>query len=636
MVEYRNYQQKCNENNLKLLLSDGYTSVMDELATGLGKGLMLTKDIENLLVYMQGKILVLVHKRELIKQLYEDITSVITHAKVVVEQADRIELQTTSNFDIAICSIQTLQSRPEVLSGIDWKAIVIDETHRAMADGYQQILNVCGFDLNSPQTSPKLLGYTATGYRADKQSLDSIYQTVGFKRDALWGMDQGWLVPIRAKRVSMMELSGTKLQNSIVSNNKLQHVYNSFIDMSCDSTGKVIHPSMFMVGSVDEGRELAKLFNSNGYDFPMVDYNMSDSNRTAATEGFKNGALNGILGYNIFIEGYNAPRASRLYWLRNTGSPVTFVQGLGRITRPVINDKDIFSQFNTSTDKEVRRFIIKNSSKPESYFIDFSDETSKFNGVTIGKIFGLNKAFDFEENVLHEVISDMTEIAEQYQVIQTDLIENVSEIGKITEDVDIWRRAVTVNHDVPDNAGLVYIKIKDEWRFVFSDADIRWTLAIKQDSRGAWQSYIGQPETWKEWYWNNRAKTWAQKWYRGKAKPDTTKVSNIKGKPVPRYTKICGLPMQLLHTASTKEQIFYEVENYIYTNFHEDVWTMNHKNAPWRSKPVSDKQRAQLDKMRKKGIALPESIDRGTAFVLADLFYRGDLSVAKLKKTKKK
>lgn len=631
-MSYRPYQLECVDRTIESMRY--YRSVLNVLPTGSGKSWVIRRLIDDVKGYGCQYTLLMVHKLELVSQLAE--TLVDGGLKVVIEQAENIELQTNRNFDVAVCSIQTLLSRPEVLAGIPWGMVLIDETHRALADGYTAILDRIGA---GQPAGPYLVGFTATAFRGDSQPMTALYQTVAYKRDVLWGINEGWLVPIRAKRIARREVNEAgRLVTRVMEGEELyESTYDTYIEYCTDGQGVCTRPSLIMVGSIEEGRAVAEYFREHGTEAQMVDSLMDQKERFEHTRRFKAGKLDVLVSLNVITEGFDAPRASALFWLRSTSSAVIFVQALGRITRPVFTPEEM-EAFNAAPDAAIRRQLIAQSVKPDGIFFDATDDSSRYNLVTVGAVFGLRPDFDFDGELIADVVGEIDNLLDQYSVVSADAISCVDDIGLVLESAELWRQAVTPNVGVPTNAQFVYTHHRDAWLLTFpvqdrtQDVSIPHSLRIEEDARGGWTASIGQPEVWREWYWNSGKRQWAQKYHRGRTRPDTSKTIQMGARTMPRYTQLCGMPFQPIAVALTKEEIFGAAEAYVLEHYGgQKLLRLLDRNAPWRAGAPTDRQMRLLDQMRRKGIALPEFVNSGTASVLTDRYFLGLLEPVRLK-----
>jgi superfamily II DNA or RNA helicase len=647
---FRDYQLAVASTAVETLAQNPEACQLLVLPTGAGKSVTILKIVQDLLATHGGPLLIVVHKRELVFQLADTMKLAQTSqgpARVVVERGEQIGLQEAAGqYDIAVCSIQTLQKRPEVLDGEAFGTVFIDETHRALADGYAQILDRVGV---KHAGGPGLIGFTATDYRGDGQDLTQLFDVVSYKRDLVDFIRDAWLVPIKAQRIFTREIDNDtgQVTDRVVSDDDLyERVFDTFVEhcMTRHKVPRVSRPTLMMVQNVPQGIELEAYLRGRGVDARMVYSDMPDAERDGAVQAFRDGELDVLLGFNILIEGFDAPRASALFWLRNTASPVIFMQALGRVTRPFFTDPEAFDEFNASTSRERRAELLKKSAKRDALFFDFVDATSRYDVRTLGEALGVSHDFDFEGEDVVEVADQINAVLDAYSVLDPEQIHNVTEIARVTEDAELWRQAVTPGSGVPTNAqmGGYARRGPHEWVTFFSemDSDVTWALQIKRDARGEYIASIGQPEVWKMWYYNPRIQSYGLKFYQGQGRPPQDETVTVfeygKREVRPRYVRISGLPYQPIAQHTDLAEIFFEAEMYVYENFSAQLWKFKHKDAAWRSRPIGPRLAKGLVKMRKKGIPLPEDLDNGTAADLYKLFLLGLLKPPKLAKKRKR
>lgn len=627
----RDYQIEAHERSFAELEAVQRTLLV--YPTGAGKGFIIALLILQALRRQKQPVLLTVHKIDLVKQLFEELTELLPDVSIAVEQGENTDLTDGQAFDVAICSIQTLQKRPQAVAGIPFELILTDETHRALAEGYLELYENLGC---FHEQGPKLIGLTATAYRGDGQSLAKVFQSVAVRKDIIWGIKEAWLCPLRAKSVKIELADGD--DREILREEMQKRFMETFLKELAVSDGSpggysAKYPTLVMVPSVPEGRELERLLRSRGINARMVDSKMDQELRWQYMRDFKEQRLEVLLGFNLFVEGYNAPRAAVLCMLRNTESPTTFMQAIGRILRPYISDQALFKTYNASTDPEERHSMIETSDKPFAMLYDFTPVSSKYKPMTIGRLHGLHPEFDFEGEDIVEKLDEIDELRETCPVISSDNLRSAREIGIVLEDMNFFQEAITPNLGVPPNAGLTYAKQGDLWRLHFTEQkyskaakqeeSITWVIKITQDARGEWQAFVEQPEQYRVWYWNGKRYT-----RRGLRRKETAKPNEkikIRGKTLPKYEKIAGMAPRFLCSAETKSQIFYLAENWVY-QFFPKAYRLAQKDNPWRTDDPSPGQRKLLKKMLKDGIPLPETINKGTASLMIDLWTTGALN----------
>lgn len=121
-IKLRNYQEEC----INLINSLEGGRYLIQMATGLGKTVVFTN------IERKGKVLVLAHREELIRQpiKYYD-------CEVGIEQGEN----TSNGEEVVIASVQSLINRLPKFSQDEFDTIIIDECHHSAAKSYRKILD---------------------------------------------------------------------------------------------------------------------------------------------------------------------------------------------------------------------------------------------------------------------------------------------------------------------------------------------------------------------------------------------------------------------------------------------------------------------------------------------------------------
>lgn len=174
----RDYQEECIEE----IVRRGAGRHLVHMATGLGKTVTFSS------IPRTGRTLILSHRMELVEQprKYYDCS-------FGVEAAERY----ATDEEVVSASVQTLRldKRLHRFSPGEFDTIITDEAHHAVADSYRKI-----YDYFKPRVH---IGFSATPNRGDKVRLDGVFDDIIFSRSLVWGIEEGWLCDIDAKRVEM-------------------------------------------------------------------------------------------------------------------------------------------------------------------------------------------------------------------------------------------------------------------------------------------------------------------------------------------------------------------------------------------------------------------------------------------------
>ncbi|KAI8979087.1 P-loop containing nucleoside triphosphate hydrolase protein [Mycotypha africana] len=251
----RPYQKDCIETTLREF-ENGCNKQIVSLPVGSGKTVVMSNLIPKIPcpTPKATKVLLLAHRTELLDQAYNQITRYNPNLNVQIEQGKR--KADIDSADVIIASVPTLGRKPtekslkgstrlERFQPDQFKAILIDEAHHAVADTYTYILDYFGVsnkprggdnDLhqktedarkeladitnvsdNTTQQNTDLLlwGCTATAKRHDGLALKAVFDKITFHIGFMEMIEQGYLCPMRVTTVdTQVDLTQVKLSSS--------------------------------------------------------------------------------------------------------------------------------------------------------------------------------------------------------------------------------------------------------------------------------------------------------------------------------------------------------------------------------------------------------------------------------------
>ena len=163
-----------------------HRSTLAVMATGLGKTVLFCV----LAKLWPGRVLILAHRKELIQQAWGKVTE-LTGERVGIEKAH----EHSYGARIVVGSVQTLKEhRLRGISAPPFDLIIVDEAHHCTAKSYRKIL--------AAFPAAKVLGVTATPKRGDNKAMGRVFDShAGEALDMLWGIENGWLTPLRVHSI---------------------------------------------------------------------------------------------------------------------------------------------------------------------------------------------------------------------------------------------------------------------------------------------------------------------------------------------------------------------------------------------------------------------------------------------------
>lgn len=420
-------------------------STLINLATGLGKSICFAETMRRWDVAEQGKILLIAHRTELIFQA-------VGHAKRAgltcgIEMAGR---WAKGKEDVIVASVQSLNASQKCglcfgegcdmcsngkvkrftrFNPRDFGLVTIDEAHHAVATGYRNVLTWFGSNPNQ-----KTLLVTATPKRQDKIGMHNVCDSVAYEMDLKTGIDEGWLVPIRQKFVTVEGLDISKVKTS---KGDLQQgqVEQAFLGLDEDEERMlhaIVKPTLMeadgrktivFASGKEHANKLAACFNANGVEAGVVTDDTDLAIRAELVERYSNGDLQVLVNCMCFTEGFDAPKTSIIANCRPTKSEALYLQIIGRGTRPLAGIVD-----GPETADERRQAIAK-SDKSHCVVLDFCGNSGEHKLVSVADVLAGEHVDPID---LAQAIAIAKEDGET--VDTAELIEKVKQARKEAED----------------------------------------------------------------------------------------------------------------------------------------------------------------------------------------------------------
>ena len=410
-------------------------STMLNMATGLGKSVCFAETMRRWDIVTQGKILLIAHRKELILQAigHAQRAGLISGMEMAGKHADGTE-------DVVVASVQTLNATRKCgvcfgegcdecfngkvkrftrLNPRDFGLIVCDEFHHFTAVSNRNVLKWF-----SQNPNMKLLGVTATPKRADKQGLHNVCKSVAFTMELREAIDEGWLVPIRQKFVTVegLDISRVKVVAGKLNEGQVEAAFLGTEEDEERLLHSIVKPTIeesagrktivFAAGK-DHAIKLAACFAAHGVEAGVVVEDTDATERAQVVERYSNGSLQVIVNCLCLSEGFDAPATEVIANCRPTKSESLYLQILGRSTRPLPGVVD-----GPETAEE-RRAAIAASAKPAAIMLDFVGNSGDIKLISVADVLAGDKIdpIDLEEALRVAVKSgetvDIEELAEK-------------------------------------------------------------------------------------------------------------------------------------------------------------------------------------------------------------------------------
>ena len=278
------------------------------MMTGCGKTFTAKCIMENRL--REGPVLFLAHRDELIEQ-----------ARATFGDAGKVKGSETDIRPVTVGSVQTLMNRPRLA---DFKTVIVDEAHHAVADSYQRVFE--------QYPDSKVLGLTAT---PDRKGLGNVFEGIAYEYGLRRAVQDGYLSPIVARTIPI-DIDLTKVKTRVgdfevtglveALEPYLPEIAKSMAEYAMDRKTIVFLPLVRMA------QEFAEMLRGYGFDAQEVDGMSPD--RKEKLEWFANAGKGAVLtNASLLLEGYDCPDIDCVVMLRPTKIRSLYAQAVGRALR---------------------------------------------------------------------------------------------------------------------------------------------------------------------------------------------------------------------------------------------------------------------------------------------------------------
>jgi len=325
-VTLRPYQER-DVQRLRDAFRSGFKSPLYVLSTGGGKTVVFSH-ITSSAAARGNRVLILVHRAELLHQSSESLTSLggVEHGLIAPGH-------TMTDHAVQVASVQTLARRLGRIPTPD--LIVMDEAHHAGAETWSKILRA--------YPDARIIGVTATPCRLDGTGLGK--HVGGFFDTMIQGPSISDLIAGGFLCPPKVYAPPTGLDLKSVKSRYGDYV-KSELDAAVDKpkiTGSAVEhyrrlcpgtPAICFCVSVAHAEHVAAEFKSAGFRAASVDGSMHDGARKAAIRGLGTGSVQVLTSCDIVSEGTDIPVVGAAILLRPTQSLGLYLQQVGRALRP--------------------------------------------------------------------------------------------------------------------------------------------------------------------------------------------------------------------------------------------------------------------------------------------------------------
>jgi superfamily II DNA or RNA helicase len=353
-IVLRDYQQKAKAAAFDALRT--HNSCLLELATGLGKTALSAKIMEE----WDGRVMFLVHLEELLQNGKEEIEA-MTGEEVGIERAN----EHWEGQRICVASVHSISHKLSRFSKDDFSLIICDEFHFAASKQHRRVFEYF---------NAKLIGVTATAKRADNKPLPA--DVCAFRMGIEEGIEQGYLVPIKGKKILVDEIHLDRVALKSNGNYDDEELDMEMVKGAAAIADIINEDFPFEKGILFfPGCASARLVNdllnkTQPGNSVYVDGKITGNDRRVLIGKLRDGSANWFCNVGIATCGFNWPDASIIGICCPTKSRAGYIQRAGRGTRPL---QGLLNNLHTP---EERRDAITASDKPDMTILDFVGNSS--------------------------------------------------------------------------------------------------------------------------------------------------------------------------------------------------------------------------------------------------------------------
>lgn len=303
MFELREYQQDLVKRARKAFV-DGYKSPCIVSPCGSGKSVVIS-EIARLTTIKTGRVLFLVHRKELIDQIKETFEK--------------------NEVDMNLVEFGMVQTVVRILDKIKKPSLIItDESHHGLATSYRKIYD---YFHDVPR-----LGFTATPVRLDGSGLKEVNDILIEGVSVEWLIQNHCLSPYRCFSIDSLDRSHlTKKRTGDFSNQSITLEF----DRNKDIIGDIItHYRKLADGtqaiaychSIEFSQKVEEMFSNDGIPSAHIDGTTPKTERDDIIRKFRDKEIQILCNVDLIGEGFDVPDCSTVILLRPTQSLSLHIQ----------------------------------------------------------------------------------------------------------------------------------------------------------------------------------------------------------------------------------------------------------------------------------------------------------------------
>ena len=322
MIKLRPYQEDVLDK-LKNTLDNSQKSPLLVLPTGGGKTIVFS-EISKYLIDQEKKVLILVHRRELVTQACNKLNQINVKYGVIAPS------HLPSNHSLQVASIYTLSRRMHRIKFIP-DYIIFDEAHHVAAKTWVDVVN--------KYKKATRIGVTATPMRLDGKSLKGYFDVLINGPEVVDLVDKGYLCKhkvyasphqldlsnLKLKRNDYLKKDISKLvKNKTITGNAVSHYKKYLLDK----------PTVVFCIDIQHAESILQRFLDEDIKAALLTGDTPNSERDIILDKLKNNIIHVVISVDVISEGTDLPCVEGAILLRPTNSEALYRQQVGRVLRP--------------------------------------------------------------------------------------------------------------------------------------------------------------------------------------------------------------------------------------------------------------------------------------------------------------
>lgn len=306
--------------------TQGLMNVLFQMPTGTGKTTVFSEIVRRARL-KNKKILIVVHRKELVEQIAERLQNFEVQAGIISGT-----IQPDATKEVQVATIQSLSKRDYPATDI----VIIDECHHAKAATYKKLWDIY------PQA--RFLGVTATPIRMNGEGFSDLFDTlINCGRLSMF-VEQGYLVKVKHFVGVTPDLSSIKVKMNDYAQDELGELMQDTELMAdlVDSYHKKAEGKKMIVFAVniEHSRQIVAKYHQEGISAEHIDANTPKKEREQILQRFRNGKIMILSNVDIVSEGFDVPDCEAVQLARPTKSLALYLQQVGRCMRPSPGKKE--------------------------------------------------------------------------------------------------------------------------------------------------------------------------------------------------------------------------------------------------------------------------------------------------------